>query len=161
MLYNFKYIVKHNKLDNAKLYIVNIIINNFASNINNNYIRNIVMTKDSEIIFYTTGGKFKLDNIVGIIIYIKTNINIYLMLFAIHKKYKKYGYGTIMMNEFIESFKNTKLKKIITHPIYNIDKFYECVGFKFIDKPFLYKKLFKYEEYEKNIKLMCYLFNSY
>ena len=113
--------------------------------------------------FYLNNSVFAINNIIGITIYTKTinyrtkQENIYLLLFCIDKNYRMFGYGKIFLDEFIEYIKKSskKNKNLILHPIDSSINFYESYGFKKIEnKPYSYKKLFKYEKYHKNIIIL-------
>ncbi len=155
------------------------LIKQFAETVNDNFIDNLfhklqdqsisieklASRGEIEIIFYSSDTEFKLQNIKGFIIYTKTSHSvtkeekIYLLLLCINKSYRKYGYGKVFMDEFIQFIKNsnTKSKRIILHSLDKSLQFYKSVGFTEIpDKASNYKKLFKFEKYNKKTVLLEY-----
>lgn len=118
-----------------------------------------------EICIYTSDTNFKLSNAKGFAVYTKTTHSvtkeekIYLLLLCIDKSYRKYGYGKVFMEEFIELIEksNGKSKRIILHSLDSSLPFYLSIGFTEIpDKITNYKKLFKFEKYEKDSVLLEY-----
>lgn len=139
------------------------ILKEYADTINENFLEELIYQDDIEIIFYSSNTDFVLKNCQGIIIWTKT-INpitkeekIYLLLACIQKQYRKYGYGTVFLQEFINFVKvlNNKSKRIILHSLETSVKFYKSLGFTEVpDKPINYKKLFKFEKYNKKALLL-------
>lgn len=166
-LYNLK---KLNKYDNNtynyyyKLGLEQIIpiLKEYADTINETFLEKLIYQDDIDIMFYSSNTEFALKNCQGIIIWTKTlnsskEEKIYLLLLCIQKYYRKYGYGTVFLQEFIEFIKiqNTKSKRIILHSIETSVNFYKSVGFTEVpDKPSNYKKLFKFEKYNKKALLL-------
>ena len=143
--------------DNGKIIIFQK-IKEFANTINELFIERLFLfnNNDIEIIFYSNDSYFSMKNCNGIIIYTKTKDKIYLLLICINNKYRNIGYGSIFLQEFIDYIRNKyKNKKIILHSIEQTIGFYKKAGFiEILEKPIKYKKLFKYEKYDKNIKLL-------
>jgi len=126
-------------------------------------IEKLVKKGELEIVIYSSNTEFKLRNSQGFIIYTKTTHSvtkeekIYVLLLCIDKPYRKFGYGKVFMEEFIDYIKksNTKSKRIILHSLDSSLSFYQAFGFTEIqDKTTNYKKLFKYEKYEKDTVLL-------
>ncbi len=126
-------------------------------------IEKLVKKGELEIILYSSNTQFKLKNTQGFLIYTKTTHSvtkeekIYVLLLCVEKPYRKFGYGKIFMEEFIERVKNSndKPKRIILHSLDSSLGFYQAFGFTEIpDKPTNYKKIFKYEKYDANTVLM-------
>lgn len=159
---------KYNKINYENYYYsgINYIkpkVIEFADTINENFIDSIFCNNDIEFIFYSTDTTFSLKYCKGIIIYTKSynsitkEENIYLLLICVDRHYRKFGYGKVFLEEFIDYMKetNNKNKKIILHSLDKSINFYKNIGFTDIeDSPNKYKKLFKYEKYDKNINLL-------
>jgi hypothetical protein len=150
----------YDELFNCGLEKIIPLIKLFADNINENFIDRIFnISNNIEILIYTNCNEFKVKNIIGIGIYVKTynkkikEDNIYLLLLCINNKYRQYGYGKIFMVEIIELISNfnKNKKKIILHPLESTYGFYQSLGFiQTKDKIYKFKKLFDYELYNKN-----------
>lgn len=144
--------------DIGKNIICKLLKSDYLDNINENFIDNIFSNNKIKIIFYSNDNKFSMKNNIGIAVYhIIKNINeikFYLLLFGINKKYRKLGYGTEFMNQFIDYCKLInfqRCKRIILHSLISSQKFYNSLGFtEIIDDKHKYRKLFQYEEYNKN-----------
>ncbi len=155
------------------------LIKQFAETVNENFIDNLfhkiqdptvsieklVTRGEIEIIIYSSDSQFKLSNAKGFIVYTKTTHSvtkeekIYLLLLCVNKSYRKYGYGKVFMEEFIQFIKNSnsKSKRVILHSLDTSLQFYKSFGFNEVpDKVTNYKKLFKYEKYDKETVLLEY-----
>lgn len=155
------------------------LIKQFAETVNENFIDNLfhkiqdpavsieklVTRGEIEIIIYSSDSQFKLSNAKGFIVYTKTTHSvtkeekIYLLLLCVNKTYRKYGYGKVFMDEFIQFIKNSnsKSKRVILHSLDTSLQFYKSFGFTEVpDKVTNYKKLFKYEKYDKETVLLEY-----
>jgi hypothetical protein len=153
------------------------LIKHFAENVNDNFIdilfhkiynetdsiEKIVNRGELEIVLYLSNTNFSLKNCQGFIIYTKTTHSvtkeekIYVLLICIDKPYRKFGYGKVFMEEFIQDIKNTntKSKRIILHSLDSCLNFYLGLGFTQVpDKITNYKKLFKFEKYDKESVLL-------
>lgn len=126
-------------------------------------IEKLVNKGELEILIYSSNTQFKLKNSQGFIIFTKTTHSvtkeekIYVLLVCIAKPYRKYGYGKVFMEEFIDHIKKTniKSKRIILHSLDSSLNFYLALGFTVVpDKATNYKKLFKFEKYEKDTILL-------
>lgn len=142
---------------------ISLLIKEYADNINESFIDFLVNSDNIEIVFYSNDSNKSITDNIGIIIYTKSinnktkKENIYLLLLCIQKEYRKFGYGKILLEEFIKYIKdlNTNDKKIILHPLISSIYFYKTFGFsEILDKPCNYKKLFKFERYNKEISLL-------
>jgi hypothetical protein len=87
----------------------------------------------------------------------KKEINYYVLMICTKQKFKKLGYASALLDDFIkrvkdETQKNTDYKiKIVVSSLDNVVSYYEHYGFKLVsnkitDHPFL----LRYEKYEKN-----------
>jgi len=99
-----KKIAKNKKINYKELYFYGLSklkpkIIEFADTINDTFIDIILNHEDIYILLYCNDIKFKISNCCGFIIYAKTNDKIYLLLLCISKKYRKFGYGKIFLEE--------------------------------------------------------------
>lgn len=166
MIFSYSELVKNKarkrKIDYKQLYINGLqtlkpIVKEFAETINENFIDQIFDDDDIEIIFYCNDYKFSINTCTGFVIFTKTIDKIYLLLLCVNKKYRKFGYGKVFLEEFVEYTKNKyiKNKKIVLHPLDNTISFYKTFGFNESNcMPCKYRKLFKYEKYDKNATLL-------
>jgi GNAT superfamily N-acetyltransferase len=147
----------------GKNVISNIAKQDFLDNIDESFIDHALDKDDSKIMCYSNHDKSIIKNLLGIIVYAITQtnecINFYIILFGIKKSYRKFGYGTALINKFIEfckNYKNTnnKKKKIILHSIDSSYYFYMSNGFTESENKYLYKKLYQYEKYNKNLNIL-------
>ena len=105
---------------------------------------------------------FSLGNITSIIIYRTTKSNLinkyYILLLGTHKKFRKYGYGQTILNEFIDNIKkNTvgknKINKLLLKSGDSSVNFYLNYGFVKSTSSLQTNKLFfKYETRQELIK---------
>lgn len=129
----------------------------YFNNINPKYINNIIVGDKNKIVFYCMGDKFSLSNITSILIYHKTKssntIKYYILLLGTHNRFRKYGYGKILLNEFIQWIKshdNSKIeKKLVLKSLESSMGFYISNGF--IQSNLKHNKLFY--KYETNTEL--------
>jgi len=126
---------------------INKILYLYFSNINNEYVKNVI-TKKNKIIFLCIDNIFSLENITTILIYHKTKNNkYYILLLGTHEKIRNYGYGKIMLDKFINLIKiknkSSNIKIILKSTQLSIN-FYKSYGF--IEGKLKFNKLFyKYE----------------
>ncbi len=166
MIFSYSDLVKNKakkkKLNYTQLYINGLetlkpMIKKYAETINEGFIDQILNDNDIEIMLYCSNTNFSINNCSGFIIYTKTIDKIYLLLLCVNKQNRKFGYGKVFLEEFIEYIKNKhkKNKKLVLHPLDNTVSFYKTFGFNEINcEPNKYKKLFKYEKYDKNANLL-------
>lgn len=90
----------------------------YFSGINQNYTKNIINSDKTHFMISCIGNKFDIKNISSILVYHKTTssntIKYYILLFGTHERFRKYGYGKVILDEFIEFVKisNSSNKKI-------------------------------------------------
>jgi GNAT superfamily N-acetyltransferase len=146
-------IITYNYFFNIYIKKISSMIKEYADTINEKFIDKLLESKNIEIVFYQNNSEFNIKKCIGFIIYTKTKSNIYLLLFCIQKAYRKFGYGKIFSEEFINYIENLK-KNLITHPIDSSIEFYKSIGFtQIFDKIYNYKKIFQFEKYNKNAKI--------
>jgi len=139
------------------IYIISYLIKEYADTINERFIDLLLKSKNIDIGLYLINSEFKIKDIIGFCIYSNTGIKkekIYLLLFCIKKTYRKFGYGKTFLEEFIEYMKIQNKQKIITHSIDESIKFYKFIGFIISNKIYNYKKIFEFEKYNKNAKIL-------
>lgn len=111
-----------------------IIYSDYCDNINEKYIDNLINDKKNKILI--NGIDDNLNNITSFIIFrkiiLKKEVNYIILLMGVHKEYRRYGYGKILLDEFIEYIKNSKTNKpknIILHSLESSEEFFLNYGF--------------------------------
>lgn len=138
-------------ISNTKLFEL---LCNMSSKINNNYIYKLLSEKKNKILLYSFDNMYiDIDNCPCSLIYNieknKCELNIYIMFIATKYKFRKVGYASIFINEFIE-FINKKFSdkydniNIILDSIMDSVTFYEHIGFKWIIN----------DKYNKNLDIL-------
>jgi len=152
--YNDEYDIYYDAL---RIIIAEMLMNKFSTGISDRFIAVLLSSKDVYVLLYQNDHVYDIDKTIGVILYTTANTNneykIYLLLLAINRTYRNYGYGTVFMKEFIEYIKNinNKNKRIILHSLDKSINYYKSLGFTPItDKLTNYRKLFRYEKYDKN-----------
>ena len=119
----------------------------FCTNINIEYLKGICSDVNNKILLYTINEKLS-DNykneIIGLIVYriILYNSNktrIYISLIAIHKKMRSFGYGSIILDEFISKYQNNKILELVLLSLQSSYDFYEKLGFEKSDVKYIQK----------------------
>lgn len=91
------------------------IFHNYFTGININYINNILNDKTNHILLSCISNNFEISNITSILIFHKTKLkNItkyYIWLIGTHTNVRNLGYGSIIINEFIEFIKSKSLNQ--------------------------------------------------
>jgi len=109
----------------------------YFNNINKKYIDNILYLNNIHIIIYCIDNSFNKKNITSILIYYKTTSlkldKYYILLLGTHERFRNYGYGKVILHEFIESIKQInryeKKIKILVKSLERSIKFYYEYGF--------------------------------
>ena len=109
----------------------------YFSKINQNYVDSIINLTNIKILLYCIENEFNIKNIVSILIYKKTNsknsIKYNILLLGTHERFRKYGYGSVVLNNFVEfineSTKSKKKIKILVKSLESSVKFYLSNGF--------------------------------
>ena len=119
----------------------------FCKNINVEYLKGICSDLNNKILLYTINDKLS-DNykneIIGIIVYriILCNSNktrIYVSLISIHEKMRSFGYGSIILDEFISKYQKNKLLELVLLSLQSSYDFYEKLGFEKSDVKYIQK----------------------
>lgn len=144
------------------------LISNFSNKINKYYIYNLLSKSDHNIILYSfDNSNVDINNCPCSLIYYEEykddEINIYIMFIATKYKFKKLGYASIFLKEFIDFIKNKFIKlkiNIILDSLKEAASFYEHMKFKMIitDK---YNKIFDINKIDNNEHfIMIYKFEK-
>ena len=120
----------------------------YCENINIDYLKSMCLDSNNKILLYTINEKLT-DNykneIVGIIIYriilYRSNkLRIYIPLISIHKDMRSYGYGSIILNDFIEKFQKNNTLELVLLSLESSFNFYNKLGFVKSDVKYIKKK---------------------
>jgi ribosomal protein S18 acetylase RimI-like enzyme len=138
---------------------------NMASTLNSDYIYDILVDTDSHVILYSIDNTFvDIKNCPCAIIYQtkkeNNELNVYIMLIATSYKFRKYGYASLLIKEFIEYIKTKYLEKythirILLDSIEESVSFYEHIGFEWTSDP-KHQSEFKYTQSEYYSIIMTY-----
>ena len=128
---------------------------NMGSIINEDYINDVLSEKENHIVFYSIDDTNDIYNCPSSLIYNvernKNTINVYILFIATAYRFRKVGYASLFIKEFImfikeKYYKNKKTKvQIILDSIVEAVTFYEHYGFNWVitDE---YNKKFKIPE---------------
>ena len=124
----------------------------YFGNINQIYLTNVLSNNKTKIILSCIDNKFDLNNITSILIYHKTKLlhltKFYILALGTHERFRKFGYGKIILDEFVQWIKQTNKsvgqKKIILKSLETSMGFYNTYGFVLTDLK-LNKLFYKYE----------------
>jgi len=137
---------------------------NMAHSINPQYIQDVFADDKCHVILYTIDSFVDLNNCPCALIYQKEKegdeLNVYIMLIATSYKFRKYGYASLLITEFIEYIKTKYLEKythinIILDSVEEVVSFYERIGFQWTADP-KYQDKFKYDQSENYSIIMIY-----
>lgn len=123
----------------------------YCSTVSTGYIHDIFRNPNSHFVLYNINGSdiYPLDNYednypCGLIYQLEENADtetliVYIMLAGTCYRFRKYGYASLLMKEFIEHIKSkyaVKYKNItfVLDALDNVVGFYESLGFKWIIK---------------------------
>ena len=133
----------------------------YFSGINQDYIQNILNSNKIHILISCMGCNFDIKNITSILIYHKTIssnlIKYYILLLGTHERFRKYGYGKVILDEFIEFVKkfnkSEKKIKIILRSLESSMGFYLSNGFVHSESELKSNRLFFKYESSNELKL--------
>lgn len=117
---------------------ISVIFPFYFTGINQNYINQIVENSNNKILLSCLSDKFDIKNISSILIYhkikLKEKIKYYILLLGTNERFRQFGYGKVILDEFIEWIKlknNTMNKeiKIILKSVETSINFYLGYGF--------------------------------
>lgn len=109
----------------------------YFSHISQNYIENILNSNKIKILVSCIDNNFNIKNMTSILIFHKTIsldcIKYYILLLGTHERFRKFGYGKIILDEFIDYIgksNNTNKKiKILLKSLESSMNFYLSYGF--------------------------------
>jgi len=108
----------------------------YSTVIHKNYIAQLLSDKNNDCAFYCMDFDFTLENCPSTIIYQKkeydTEIIYYILLVYTSRRFRKLGYATALLNEFIENIKDKNEEKpvrIVLSSLETSATFYEEYGF--------------------------------
>ena len=124
------------------------------------YIRSLLENKKNKIIFRCIDTYFNIDNCPSLMIYNKhvkrQEVVYYIFMICTKPKFKKLGYASNLLTDFIQKLKNKKEEdnkeyKIILSSIESAVTFYESYGFRWTRKSITdYPILMQTEKYDEN-----------
>ena len=143
---NYKEFLKKNNLMKEK------IIKKMADNINDEFIEKICKDKLNKFLVHSMDCTIG-SNITSIIVYRKynnkSNVRLIILLMAVHPKLRNFGYGNILLDEFIDFYSNKSNKlDIYLHSLESSLYFYLKYGFYQISRN---NFLQSYEGWDDNI----------
>lgn len=129
----------------------------YFSGITEKYIEKVISNKSNKIVVSCLTDKFDINNITGILIYHKTKLtNItkyYILILGTHERFRNYGYGKVLLDEFInfiqnKNDKNIGIAKVLLKSVESSINFYINYGFTQIkpDEICTNKLFYKYEK---------------
>lgn len=139
----------------------------YFSKINVKYIENLLSNKNNKLIVFCIDNKFIVKNITSILIYHKTIhkkiSKYYILALGSHERVRKYGYGKILLDEFIEWIKlndnSSNSKQILLKSLESSMGFYLDYGFCCAELK-SNKLFYKYESVQEltsnKEKILCY-----
>ena len=125
------------------------------------YTEKLIDHHQTKIAFYCMDtAKFTIGNCPSGMIYHKHEENdsicYYILFICTQHKFKKFGYASMMLTNFIERVKNetqqsSKIVKIVTSSLETAVTYYENFGFKWTRKSLIdYPRMLRFENYNKN-----------
>lgn len=112
-------------------------LHRFCENINVEYLKTMCTDPKNKILLYTM-NQVLTDNykneIIGIIVYriilcSSNKIRIYIPLISIHKDMRSYGYGSIILDDFIKKYYKNKTVELVLLSLESSYDFYSKLGF--------------------------------
>ena len=109
----------------------------YFTKINPHYIYPIVLNRKNKILFSCIDEKFSLKNVTSILVYRKTKsheqVKYYIPILGTHERFRKFGYGKVIIDEFVQWIKQTDKseipKKILLKSLEASMGFYQSYGF--------------------------------
>lgn len=139
MLLTFEEYIKKKYNNNREKYILAkakkyLLFKRFCDNININYIKEKCNDKNNKILLYSINGQ-AYNEIVGLLMYriilnTKNKIRVYLSIITVKECMRSYGYGQLILDEFVNKFnKDGKELEIVLLSVSESYSFYEKNGF--------------------------------
>ena len=149
------------------------LIYTYTHNLNPKFINVLLSDQRNNILIYNIDGILQKENNIGFIIYRQSILEhehrFYIFLIGVHPDFTGYGYGSLLLNEFIDLIKNEnkiikknknysycKNKKLIVHSTQENILFYQRFGFKKSLNAYDYRMIYSYEEFNKKDIIMDY-----
>jgi ribosomal protein S18 acetylase RimI-like enzyme len=112
-------------------------LSKFCENINIEYLKKLCSDKNNKILLYSMNNKLDTNyknEIIGIIVYrsiLRSNdkIRFYISLISIREEMRAYGYGSIILEEFINKYQKNKKLELVLLSLQSSYSFYEKLGF--------------------------------
>jgi len=122
-------------------------LSKFCENISADYLKDLCSDANNKILLYTINDKLSenyKNEIIGIIVYRKilctpNKIRIYISLISIHEIMRSYGYGTVVLEEFITKCQKNKMLELVLLSLQSSCDFYEKLGFVKSDVKYIMK----------------------
>ncbi len=170
---------KSDYINNFKLKFLKL-MPSYLETINSEYTEKIILSDQNKILLYSNDNIINKKNIISIIVYRKhiytpINTHYYIFLFGINKKLRKFGYGSMVIQDFFSKIKlenksNTNIN-IVLKSIYTSLNFYKSIGFLESKEYFKYALFYscdkdhfqntdEYDDIEKSTFLLDYFFIS-
>jgi ribosomal protein S18 acetylase RimI-like enzyme len=120
----------------------------YCENINIDYLKAICLDSNNKILLYTINEKLTTNyknEIIGILVYRiilskRNKMRIYIPLISIHKDMRSYGYGSIILDDFIRKYKKNKTLELVLLSLESSFDFYNKLGFVKSDVKYIEKK---------------------
>lgn len=139
----------------------------YASGINKKFISLIVADKKNKCLLFTNGDS---DDVIGFIVYRITKTcnetRFYILLLTVHPKYQAVGYGSLMLNDLFENYRDilqdykSNNIRIVIHSTNDNVRFYFNNGFRKSRENYLYRIIYLYEKYKDTDIIMTYLLSG-
>ena len=118
----------------------------FCENINIEYLKTMCSDINNKILLYIINEKLTenyKNEIIGILVYriilcSSNKIRIYIPLISIHKDMRAYGYGSIILEEFIAKYHKNKILELVLLSLQSSHDFYEKIGFQKSNVKYIY-----------------------
>lgn len=113
----------------------------YFNGINKKYITDLFKIPSVKMLVYTNESvieNIKKEHIIGLIIYYKFRTKYYVLALGTHCVYRNMGYGTIILDEFVEYVRKscTRSIKIVVDSLSTTTGFYKSYGFVETDASF-------------------------
>ena len=133
--------------------------------VSSNYVLPLLVDRSNKIAFRCIDMEFNLDNCPSMLIYHKSynkqtnELIFYILMICTKPKFKKYGYASKLLDDFIQFIKTEYQEKrekytnikIALSSLESAVTFYENNGFRWTHEPITaHKPLLRYEKYEED-----------
>ena len=123
-------------------------ISKFCENINKQYLKDLTLDKNNKFLLYSINDKLSenyKNEIIGVVIYRTilynhNKIRIYIQVISVHKKMRAFGYGSLIIDEFMTRFNKNKTIEFVLLSLNTSYEFYKKLGFEKADIKYIQKK---------------------